>query len=105
MENKYGIDYVCSVGTYGTFKLRSSIKDLGKQYGLDHKRTNYISAILEVDLDTDADFTQLFKQGLQKPELKKFVNEVPHIIDSIPAILRQPKNASIHACATLILPK
>lgn len=106
MENKYGIDYVCSVGTYGTFKLRSAIKDVGKQFRMDPKNTNYITAVLELDLDTDADFTQIFKQALDgKGALKEFIAKYPHVVDSIPIVLKQPKNASIHACATLILPK
>lgn len=114
MESKYGINYVCSVGTYGTFKLRSAIKDIGRYFRIDAKKTNFITKELELDSNNDADFSQIFKQGIAnlgdvkarvKPALKEFIVKYPHVVDSMPIVLNQPKNASIHACATLVLPK
>jgi len=105
MEQKYGLEYVCSVGTYGTFKLKSALQEIGKKFHLDGKALNYISNMLELGPGMDTDITQIFKQALEKPQLKKFVNDNPHIIDTIPIILKNVRNQSVHACATLILPK
>lgn len=105
MEQKYGIEYVCSVGTYGTFKLKSALQEIGKKFHLDGKALNYISNMLELGPGMDTDISQLFKQALEKPQLKKFINQNPHVIDTIPIILKNVRNQSVHACATLILPK
>lgn len=105
MEQKYGIEYVCSVGTYGTFKLKSALQEIGKKFHLDGKSLNYISNMLDLNPGNDSDVTQIFKQALEKPQLKKFINQYPHVIDTIPIILKNVRNQSIHACATLILPK
>lgn len=101
IEERYGHDYVVSIGTYGTFKLKNSIKDIGRAYGADLTKTNFITA----GLDTEASFTQLFEIALQKPAIKEYTQTYPHIIEEIPLCLHQPKNASIHAAGVVIVPR
>ena len=106
MEDKYGINYVCSVGTYGTFKLKSAIRDIGQRLGLDSKSSNYITSSIGDDgRYSSGEFIDLFKEGLGFQDLLDFIRSRPDIVDSIRIILKQPKNASVHPCATLILPK
>ena len=106
MEEKYGIDYVCSVGTYGTFQLRSSIKDVGKQFGMSIQQGNYIVSKIGTNKGYEKGrFVDLFGEANEFPPLKSYIKGKPHVVDTLRIILKQPKNASVHACATLILPK
>jgi len=101
IEQKYGIDYVTSIGTYGTFKIKAAVKDLARRVGANYQVTNYISGMLEEDFD----FTDLFTQALQVKQLKEYVQEYPELIEKLPLLLSQPKNASIHAAGVVIVPK
>lgn len=104
IENKYGKDYVTSIGTYGTFKLRAALKDLIREMGGDGKEATYISAIV----DGEDNFFNLFKTALQptvNKRLKRFIQKHALQIDQIPLIFNQPKNASIHAAGIVIVPK
>lgn len=101
MEQRYGIDYVVSIGTYGTFKIRSGLTDLCRENFFDLKQTKYITSII----DDNASFVDFFKIASQTPVIKKFIQENPHIVESYPLIRDQVKNASIHAAGVIIVPK
>ena len=42
---KYGIDNVCSVGTYTTFQLKAALKDIARQRNIEYATVNYISQL------------------------------------------------------------
>lgn len=102
MESRYNIDQVCSVGTYTTLKIKAALKELGRQYSIPPQEMNYITTVLDLEKDS---FSELFSNACEKTVLKKFILKYPELINTIPLLLKQPKTASIHACATLILPK
>jgi len=106
MEEKYGLDYVCSVGTYGTFKIKSAIRDLGRYMGLDSKETNYITSKIGDDgRYASGEFFDIFRESQNSPQLREFILKRPDIVEFSRVILKQQKNQSVHPCATLILPK
>lgn len=100
MESKYGIDQVCSVGTYTTLKIKAALKDLGRQFQVEIPTLNYINKIIP----DDSSFTDLFHLASEKSAVKNFILNYPELVEWIPFILGQPRSKSIHACATLILP-
>lgn len=102
MEDKYGIDQVCSVGTYTNLKLKASFKDISRLAGIPFGTSNYISQIFDID---DGRWYDIFKTATNKKQVKEFVCGNPEVIEDINLILNQPKSKSIHACATLILPE
>jgi len=102
LEEKYGQDNVCSVGTYTTLQLRAAFKDIARQRGIDHKTANFISE----GIDTDrGDWVDVFKLAQEKQPLKNFILRHPDIIEDIQLILKQPRSASVHACAMIITPQ
>ena len=105
METKFGQNYVCSVGTYGTLKMKAALKDLGRLSNLSFYERNYVTAILDSDPDQPLTMTDLFRQASEKPVLKNFIQKNAELINNLYLCMNQIKNASIHACATLILPK
>ena len=101
MEQKYGVESVTCIGTYGTLKIKAAFKDLCRFYGLNFKYVNYISSILPADLD----FSNLFKfSAHDNNTIKKFIQEYPHIIEKLPLIIEQAKNTSVHAAGVVIVP-
>lgn len=101
MENKYGHNQVCSIGTYTNMKLKQSLKDISKLEGIDFSVTNYISQILDIE---NGAWIDIFKTAIEKKPVKDFIHKYPGVIEDMRLILNQPKSKSIHACATIILP-
>lgn len=101
IEEKYGKDYVISIGTYGTFKLKNTIKDIARINGVDSAKTNFITAAL----DTEGSFSYFFKLASLRPPVKEFAQIYHKVVEDIPLCLNQPKNASVHAAGVVIVPK
>lgn len=107
MEQRYGIDYVASIGTYSTMKLKMATKDIGRAYGLEFSKMNHITTLLEDDKMSGKgkSFKDIFQTCLDKTELKDFIRNNPDVINTIFAVLNQPRSSSIHASAVIIVPK
>jgi DNA polymerase-3 subunit alpha len=101
MEERYGINQVCSVGTYTALQVKASIKDLGKQAGVDFDEINQVTTLI-YDMKS---LLELFYLCSDNKRVKGFVKKFPNIINDIKLVLHQPKAKSVHACAMLILPK
>ena len=102
MIDRYGANYVCSVGTYTTFGIKGAIKDLARQFNLEFGTVNYMTSALQLESES---FLEMFKSAQQRDRVREFVYKNPEVFNLIPLCLGQPKTASIHACATLIVPK
>lgn len=102
MEQRFGLTQVCSVGTYSTLQLKALLKDFARLDNLNPGDMNYLTSILDLDKNT---LEELFQNASSKTVLKRFVQENVELINDLELVLHQPKSPSIHACATLILPK
>lgn len=102
MEERYGWDRVCSVGTYSALQLRAAIKDVCRIYGLEFQTVNEMMKAFDVD---DRKPEDLFKIACADENVKKFVTEHPDIVNEVMLLMPAPKAQSIHACATMIFPK
>jgi DNA polymerase III subunit alpha len=102
MEQRFGLTQVCSVGTYSTLQLKALLKDFARLDNLNPGDMNYLTSILDLDKNT---LEELFQNAASKTVLKRFVQENVELINDLELVLHQPKSPSIHACATLILPK
>lgn len=103
MEQVYGKSYVCSVGTFTTFQLKMALKDLGRYHGHPPQSMDYINKILDVDRGDS--WKRLIENAMKYPQVKEFVLKNVELVNDIHLLHKQPRSASIHACATLILPK
>lgn len=101
IESRYGEENVCSIGTYGTFKTSSALRDLCRVKGVPPQVINYHSVMFSESTD---DIATVFKEGIQTSILKKFISENVDAVNNMELILGQPKNASIHAAGVLITP-
>lgn len=101
MEQRYGAEQVCSVGTYTNLKLKAALKDISKLNNIPFGVVNHISQILDIE---NGAWSDIFRTANHKQQVKNFVYEYPGVIEDMKLILNQPKSRSIHACATIILP-
>ena len=102
MEQKYGEHYVCSVGSYTTLQVRAAFSDLSRHYGKLSQEIRPLSVTLD---EEGGDWKDVFLNAAKKPKLKNYVKENSHIINEMRLVLGQPKSASMHASAVIIVPK
>lgn len=106
LEKKYGEDYVMSIGTYGTFKLKNSFKDLTRVKGFDSSLCNYITSFFpDPGQQQPQYYWELIQQACKFKPIYDFISKYPEPIEELPLILNQPKNSSIHAAGVVIVPK
>lgn len=101
MEERYGWNQVCSVGTYSALQLRAAIKDMARVYGLDFQETNDMMKLFSV---SDRKPEDLFKIACSSGRVKRFVKEHSDLINEVMLVMPAPKAQSIHACAMMVFP-
>lgn len=99
----YGEQFVCSIGSYTTLKLKGGIKDFGRVKGLDFTYLNYITKFIDDQIEYK--WSDLFHYAQQNPQLKQFVQNNNDIIVPLKYCLQQVRSASVHASAVVIFPK
>ena len=102
MEDRFGTEQVCSVGSYSTMKLKGLVKDFARISSVDFSEANLITSIIDAG---DSTMLDLIKRASHEPKLKSFIKRNSEIFYMIPTILDQPKTQSIHPCAVIIFPK
>jgi DNA polymerase-3 subunit alpha len=102
MQQRYGHDFVCRVGTYGTLQMRGTFKELARAYNYNGEyNLNFITQLVE----DNSSWSPIFKNSLSSKVLRNFIQDNPEIINDSKAILNAIKSISMHACATIIVPK
>lgn len=106
MESKYGINYVASIGTYSTLKLKMAMKDIGRAFDVPFQTMNEVTSYLTEDMDGDGkSFIDLFHTASKNISLKDFVKNNVDLINTLQVVLNQPRSSSIHASAVIVVPK
>lgn len=105
MERKYGLDSVCSIGTFNRLKLKSALKDFGRVKGLDFNEMNHATKQIDCEDQLNPQWQDIFINAQKKPQLKTFVQNNVDICEGILPFLGMPRSSSVHASAVLILPK
>lgn len=103
MARRYGVDHVCSVGTYTRMKLKTCLKDFGKVMGVPFAVMNKLTK----DIDDQIEYTwgDLFNYAATSRELFRFVQDHPELVHMTKYALAQCKTGSVHPSAVIIVPK
>lgn len=103
MTRRYGVDHVCSVGTYTRMKLKTCLKDFGKVMGVPFAVMNKLTK----DIDDQIEYTwgDLFNYAATSRELFRFVQDHPELVHMTKYALTQCKTGSVHPSAVIIVPK
>ena len=107
IKEKYGEKYFCSIGTYTTFKLKGTIADLSREYSIPVQDKNFITKLIEDGGEGKAkgeEFTILFQNAIKFKAIRDFVQNNLELVNKIPLIIQQQHSASVHPCATVIVP-
>lgn len=103
MAYKYGLEHVCSLGTYGRLKLKQSFTDLAKINGHDFKVVKDLTK--QMDKQLEYTWFDLFKFATKSGLLYDFIQSNSAMINDLKVILNNPKSVSVHPSAIAILPK
>lgn len=104
LEKRYnteGRQRVFSAGTFTTLKLKAALKDVARVHRIPHSIVNYITAILNDNMD----WTDLFKVAAVNRKVWNFVQTYPEVIEDVRGVMGQPKASSIHASAIIVTPE
>ena len=100
LHNKY--KETANVGTYGKMKLKNSLTDIAKLFGVEYGTLKKITKQIPNETQTIGD---LIKLSLSKPILKTFIKNNPEVFYATPLVMGSLRNKSTHASAYIILPK
>lgn len=103
MSKRYGVNHVCSVGTYTRMKLKTCLKDFGKVMGVPFAVMNKLTK----DIDDQIEYTwgDLFNYAATSRELFRFVQDHPELVHMTKYALTQCKTSSIHPSAVIVVPQ
>ncbi|MGD9126672.1 MAG: DNA polymerase III subunit alpha, partial [Planctomycetia bacterium] len=100
VKDKYGLENVAQIGTFGTLAARASVRDTGRALGLPIHRVDSVVAKVPEELKIT------LPKALEKSEdLKKFYNDDPEVrelLDLAQQIEGLARNVGTHACAVVI---
>ena len=107
IEEKYGQNHVCSVGTYTTLQLKAALKDIARTYGVPAHTMDYLSKKIQLTTGQTEDdkWEDIFMNGVKNKTVRDFIRHNSGIINDIRLCITQPRSSSIHACAMIIFPK
>lgn len=104
MEERYGREQVCSVGTFTTLQMKAAIKDLCRvMTSINPGELNMLTSRIDF-FRGKGFFVDLFKTSVEDSRLRTFIRNESEVVNAIPLCLELPKSESVHPCATLILP-
>lgn len=104
MEERFGVNNVCSVGTYGNLKLKMIFTDLSRAANIPIQEVKIMTSILGEGEKDGTDWSEIFHLASKSQKLMGFIERNPDIIHDAKLCLMQPRSTSVHACATIITP-
>ena len=111
MESKYGADRVCSLGAYTSLQMRAVFRDFCKLRNVPQATVEFLSKIMFETRDNKnarasrAPWEYIFKLASRNQTLYDFVQSHAEMIEETRLCHAAPRAASVHPCATLILPE
>lgn len=102
---EYGNENICSVGTIGYLKVKSTLKELGRVYGIDDKVINEITTKGMDGYEKEDDALSCDELCEKFPAIGRFLDAHPDIKDVFKKIQGTINNWGIHAGGILISDK
>jgi DNA polymerase-3 subunit alpha len=106
VANLYGRDSVCQIITFGTMASKAAIKDVGRALDLPYAEVDRIAKMIPPPVrGRNVSITQALEQV---PELKREIDEKPHIKELIDLARRLEgcaRHSSVHAAGVVISPE
>ncbi|MBX4181285.1 DNA polymerase III subunit alpha [Candidatus Parcubacteria bacterium] len=104
-REKYGIDNVAQIGTFGTMMARGAVRDVTRAMGLSYAIGDQIAKMIPMGAQG---FPMTIDRAMKEnPDLKKFYEEDPEaksIMDMAKKIEGNARHISVHAAGVVISP-
>lgn len=101
VREKYGIDRVAQICTFGTLAARAAVKDVGRSFGIPFLEMNTLAKLIPERPGTK------LHEALETPEMKAAYesNELYRkVIDNALKLEGKARHVSVHACGVIITP-
>lgn len=97
----FGADYVCNIGNYTTFGIKSALIDMVRVFDGDRDEIMAITKSLEAKDDEGNALTWESALNLY-PELKSFVDKNPEIAEATKKIINRNRGMGVHAGGLIV---
>ena len=98
---EFGQEYVCNIGNYGTFGLKSTFIDMARVHGLD--RGEILNITKQLKLKDDEGHALGFDKALELyPELKNYCDKYPEVAKAVQKLLHRNRSMGRHAGGLII---
>ena len=99
--NEFGKEYVCNIGNYGTFGLKSTFIDMARVHGLD--RGEILNITKQLKLKDDQGSPLSFEKALEEyPELKSYCDAHPDVANAVKKLMHRNRSMGRHAGGLII---
>lgn len=102
VREKYGVDRVAQICTFGTLAARAAVKDVGRSFGIPFLEMNMLAKLIPERPGTK------LKEALETSEMKAAYdsNELYRkVIDNALKLEGKARHVSVHACGVIITPE
>lgn len=98
---KFGAEYVCNIGNYTTFGIKSALIDMARVHGASKDEVHVITKNLDVKDDEGKPLKWDVAIKLY-PEMKKYCEDNPLIADAAKKLLNRNRGTGVHAAGLII---
>jgi DNA polymerase III alpha subunit len=100
-REKFGQEYICEIGTYGTIGIKSAILDMARVHGAPKDEIQAITVKM-IDKDDEGNELEWDKALEIYPEFKAYCERYPDVADAAKKLLGRNKTAGVHAGGLII---
>ncbi len=98
VKNKYGVDHVAQIVTFGTMAAKAAIRDVGRVLEMPYSQVDMISKMIPFG----ASLAQALEENKELKKLYDTDDGVKELIDTSMSIEGLPRHASTHAAGVVI---
>lgn len=100
VTEKYGVDHVAQIVTFGTLQTRAAIRDVGRTMGMPYASVDAVAKLVPNDFKITID--EAVRKSPQLRNLMKENDQVNELIETARKIEGMPRNTSTHAAGVVI---
>lgn len=97
---KFGEEYVCNIGNYTTFGIKSALIDMARVHG--QSRDEIQALTKQLDAKDEEGKSLTWEAAMKVPDLKKYCDEHPDVSDAARRLLNRNRGMGVHAGGLII---
>lgn len=100
VTEKYGVDHVAQIVTFGTLQTRAAIRDVGRTMGMPYASVDAVAKLVPNDFKITID--EAVKKSKELRSLMESSEQVNELIETARKVEGMPRNTSTHAAGVVI---